>query len=373
MSPYFTDLSCRPALFILAVKSLLFDMTSCLPFSQSLPPIFHTLSQLIQYQIIIGLERMNWLKEKENISTRQPRSNRLQHILCSYHPSRVILPCEGPVMIACAVSLLQMNDWEVRPGACKPGEIIIAGGSRVQGAGMSHVKAKYQWHPAARIQVGEPLRFLDAVSPFACYRHVLKQHVRKPFVRGIVRKPGQPFPQLTQKNLFALLLHGILNAECADVATHTGRSQASRKVDGTLIPACGRLAHRVIRMQQLAPRIGSQPGKSALNEDITCRCKLANSISVSHSRALVEQRVNQVEAKLAAIQPQLIFHNTHPLLWFRPTLDRKADIDTETQVCHNVHLLLMNAPGQRQAQPVRNTKPNRLGYGLGLPLPWLVF
>src|SRR5947209_4744077 len=192
---------------------------------------------------------MNWLEKEEHISTRQPRSNRLQHILCSYHPSRVILPCERPVMIACAVALLQMNDGEMRPGACKPGEIIIAGGSRVQGAGMSHVKAKYQWHPAARIQVAEPLRFLDAVSPFACYRHVLEQQVRKPLVRGKVRKPCQPFPQLTQKNLFALLLHSILNAECADVAAHAARSQASREVDGTLIPACGRLAHRHVWMQ----------------------------------------------------------------------------------------------------------------------------
>src|ERR1700680_731739 len=128
-----------------------------------------------------------------------------------------------------------MNNGEMRPGACKPGEIIIAGGSRVQSAGMSHVKAKYEWHTAARIQVGEPLRFLDAVSPLACYRHVLEQQVRKPFVRGIVRKRGQPFPQLLQEDLFALLLHGILDAECADVAAHTGRSQAGRKVDGALI------------------------------------------------------------------------------------------------------------------------------------------
>src|ERR1700674_2731154 len=86
-----------------------------------------------------------------------------------------------------------------------------------------------------------------------------------------------------------------------------------------------------------------QSGKRAVNEETASRRELAGSISIVHRRGLIEQRINQVKTKLATIQPQFIFHNTHPLLRLRPPLNRETRIDTEMQTRHDEYL---QSPGR---------------------------
>src|SRR6185437_11022621 len=82
-------------------------------------------------------------------------------------------------------------------------------------------------------------------------------------------------------------------------------------------------------MEQVAPGVRRQTGKAAVDQQSRLAGALARLLGIGTSRVGVEQGIYQVEAELAAIQPQVLRDEANPLLRLRPALDRKTVVDAK--------------------------------------------
>jgi len=199
----------------------------------------------------------------------------------------------------------------------------------MQGTGMSHVKAEQDGNASTGQKADERVRFLDAMPPLPGHSHILEHEELQPLPRGITRERRQPLTQFLDKGLLAKVVCCISHAQCPDMAAGSKGAKMGSKINGAFIPAHGGFPHCLIWMQQLAPGVRCQAGEGAVQEDTPGSSVRAYGIGIAGCRDLVKHRVHQIQAELAAVQAEFLFHDGQPLLRFRPALHRKACIDAK--------------------------------------------
>src|SRR5258708_12558750 len=164
---------------------------------------------------------------------------------------------------------------------------------------------------------------------------------------------GRPVLQLGDQRAFAIFIRRVSHAQRPDVTASSKGSKPHSKIDRALVPAHSRFSHGFIRMQQLAPGVGRQAGKRAVQEyAMRLRIRFYGT-GISSRGAFVEQRVNQVQAELAAMQAKLILHNAQPLLRLGPAFYCEARIDSKMQAWH-----ASNPPVRRRCRRGRCKHPH---------------
>ena len=97
--------------------------------------------QVLQHGIVIGLEGVDGFEEEVDVCG-WPAGEGVEDCR-GLHEALGVVGCrEGPVVVACAVALLQMQDGRVRPGNVEPGKVVVAGRACMQGAGMAQIEAE---------------------------------------------------------------------------------------------------------------------------------------------------------------------------------------------------------------------------------------
>src|SRR5258706_6813311 len=113
------------------------------------------------------------------------------------------------------------------------------------------------------------------------------------------------------------------------MASCSQSAELCSKIDRSFVPAHGRISHPPIRMQQQAPGVCRQTGKSAVQHYTSC-CRMLSHVSgVGIYHCFVEHGIYKVQAELAAIQGKFFLYNVQPLLWFGPALYSETRIDAE--------------------------------------------
>src|SRR5260370_3340107 len=107
-------------------------------------PVLHALPQVTQHRFVTGLEGMNRLKKKVNVRLIRPLLHSIQHALCPHYALLVVCLGKWPVVVTCAVSLLQVHDRCIWPGLSQPGQVIITYCPRMHGAGMPNINTNYE-------------------------------------------------------------------------------------------------------------------------------------------------------------------------------------------------------------------------------------
>src|SRR5260370_8737812 len=88
-------------------------------------PVLHALPQVTQHHFVTGLEGMNRLKKKVNVGLIRPLPHSIQHALCPYYALLVVCLGEWPVVVTCAVGLLQVHARPIWPGLSQPAQELI--------------------------------------------------------------------------------------------------------------------------------------------------------------------------------------------------------------------------------------------------------
>jgi hypothetical protein len=101
--------------------------------------------QVLQHRILLGLEGVDRFEEEVDVRG-GPVLEGVEDWRGLYKALSVADGREGPVVIACAVALLQVQDGSVRPGDIEPGQVVVAGRAGTQGAGMAEIEAEDERH-----------------------------------------------------------------------------------------------------------------------------------------------------------------------------------------------------------------------------------